>query len=320
MSNPQGGMYYDIVGDVHGHADQLEALLLKMGYAPSGVTYTPPGGRQLIMLGDLIDRGPRQIRVLEIVRSMVEAGNAMCVMGNHEFNAIGYVTPSPWEEGECLRPNRKASYVSEKNRQQHEVFLQQVGEGSTMHLEWVQWFRTLPPCLDLQGIRVAHACWDQEAVDTLAAVGWASGKSLTDDTLLDCYLDNSRAKWARELLTCGLEVPLPEGRFILDKAGHKHPEVRVANWRHWATEFSEIALVPRGQEQQLTGMEWPTELVIAEITGAPVFVGHHWFSGHPALESKKLACLDWSVARGGRLVAYRWSGETELRDSNLVWI
>lgn len=320
MSSPQRGLSYDIVGDVHGHADQLEALLLKMGYTPRGKGYVPPEGHQLIMLGDLIDRGPKQLRVLEIVRSMVEDGNALCVMGNHEFNAIGYATTSPWDEGEFLRPNRKDSYVSQKNRQQHEAFLAQVGEGSRAHHDWVEWFKTLPPGLDLGGIRVAHACWDQEAVDTLKSAGWVLGAGLTDSLLLECYRDDSRIHWARELLTCGLEIPLPEGRFILDKAGHRHPEVRVANWRHWAIEFSEIALVPRGQEEQLAGMEWPAELVISEITGTPVFVGHHWFNGHPALESSKLACLDWSVARGGHLVSYRWTGETELIESNLVWV
>jgi hypothetical protein len=311
---------YDIMGDVHGHADQLEALLLKMGYTPLGQGYRPPEGRQLVMLGDLIDRGPKQLRVLEIVRAMVDEGHALCVMGNHEFNAIGYLTPSPWEDGECLRPNRSDTYVSQKNRQQHETFLQQVGEGSEAHRQWVRWFMTLPPCLDLGGIRVAHACWDQEAVDVLAAAGWQQGSGLSESTLIECYRENSRLKWARELLTCGLEIPLPEGRFVLDKAGHRHPEVRVASWRHWAKDFHEIALVPKGQEQQLEGMEWPTELVIAEVTGSPVFVGHHWFSGHPALESPKLACLDWSVARGGKLVGYRWDGESELNEGRLVWV
>jgi hypothetical protein len=83
---------YDIVGDVHGHADKLEGLLRKMGYVPHGRGYRPPVGRQLIFLGDLIDRGPQQLRVLEIARSMMDEGDARAVMGNHEFNAIGYVT------------------------------------------------------------------------------------------------------------------------------------------------------------------------------------------------------------------------------------
>lgn len=77
---------------MHGHADKLEGLLRKMGYVPHGRGYRPPVGRQLIFLGDLIDRGPQQLRVLEIARSMMDEGDARAVMGNHEFNAIGYVT------------------------------------------------------------------------------------------------------------------------------------------------------------------------------------------------------------------------------------
>ncbi len=315
---------YDVVGDVHGHARPLEALLHKLGYSPHGQGYRPPEGRQLILLGDLIDRGPEQLRVLEIARAMVDNGHARCVMGNHEFNAIGYITPSPWEPGESLRVNRNPSGTNAeecaKNKDQHAEFLKQVGEGSTAHLAWVKWFRSLPPALDLGALRVVHACWDQEAVDTLAAAGWTEGAWLSDELLNKAYDRNSRIQWARELLTCGLEIALPAGRFIVDKAGHRHPDVRVASWRHWATEFHQIALVPRGQEETLKGMAWPTELVIDEIRGSPIFVGHHWFSGHPAIESPKLACLDWSVAKGGKLVAYRWSGEAELSNERLVWV
>ena len=124
---------------------------------------------------------------------------------------------------------------------------------------------------------------------------------------------------ARKLLTCGLELPLPEGKVIRDKAGHEHKEVRIANWRDHATELHQVALVPPGQEKQLMGMEWPAELVISAIEGAPIFVGHHWFTGHPQIESPKLACLDWSAARDGPLVAYRWDGEAELSNDKLVW-
>jgi hypothetical protein len=48
--------------------------------------------RQAIFVGDLIDRGPRQVESVEIVRSMVDAGAAQIAMGNHEFNAIAYAT------------------------------------------------------------------------------------------------------------------------------------------------------------------------------------------------------------------------------------
>lgn len=313
-------MNYDIVGDLHGQDQKFEALLKKMGYVPVGSGYRAPHGHQLVLLGDLIDRGPGQTRVLEIVRSMVEKGDAQCIMGNHEFNAIAYVTDDPHHPGEALRPNRGDSDKCRKNREQHAEFLAQVGEGSPAHRDWVQWFRSLPPFLELGGIRAVHGCWDQASVDLLKATGWGAGKILDDAVLLQVANRKTPEKRARQLLLCGLEIPLSEGQFIVDKAGHHHSDVRIANWRHWGKTLREVALVPKGQEELLAKLDWPAGLVLSAIEGSPIFVGHHWFSGHPVIESPKLACLDWSSAAGGPQVAYRWSGEEELSNDKLTCI
>jgi protein phosphatase len=79
---------FDIIGDVHGCADELEALLSQLGYAVAwngkDVTVTAPAGRRAIFIGDLVDRGPRSPDVLRIARHMVEAGTALAVIGNHD--------------------------------------------------------------------------------------------------------------------------------------------------------------------------------------------------------------------------------------------
>ncbi len=311
---------YDIIGDIHGYGNKLEELLKKLGYVQVGRSYRPPIGRKTVFLGDLIDRGPDQKRVLEIARSMVDSGDAVCIMGNHEFNAISYATEDPGHPGECLRPNRGDTVKCGRNREQHAEFLEQVVEGSAAHKSWIEWFRTLPPFLDLGGIRVVHGCWDDQAVTTLKVGGWGPETVLSNALLLEVNRSGSPMKDARKLLTCGLELELPEGRFIRDKAGHKHTEIRIANWRDWASQIHEVALIPAGQEEQLHGMDWPSDLVISAIEGSPIFVGHHWFNGHPAIEGPKLACLDWSVAKDGPLVGYRWDGESELSNDSLVWV
>ncbi|MET7885355.1 polynucleotide kinase-phosphatase [Streptomyces avermitilis] len=71
---------FDIIGDIHGCAAELESLLGKLGYA-DGVH---PGGRTAVFVGDLVDRGPDSPGVLRRVMSMVGSGNALCVPGNHE--------------------------------------------------------------------------------------------------------------------------------------------------------------------------------------------------------------------------------------------
>ncbi|MEU5111108.1 polynucleotide kinase-phosphatase [Streptomyces longwoodensis] len=71
---------FDIIGDVHGCASELEALLGKLGY----VDGAHPGGRTAVFVGDLVDRGPDSPGVLRRVMAMVKSGNALCVPGNHE--------------------------------------------------------------------------------------------------------------------------------------------------------------------------------------------------------------------------------------------
>ena len=85
---------FDIIGDVHGCGDELETLLATLGYEvverredvglDAGPVYRHPDGRQAVFVGDLVDRGPRVLDTLRIVRNMVDAGSGWCVMGNHE--------------------------------------------------------------------------------------------------------------------------------------------------------------------------------------------------------------------------------------------
>ncbi|RWD29550.1 polynucleotide kinase-phosphatase [Mesorhizobium sp.] len=83
---------FDIIGDVHGCADELQILLSRLGYRVAWsedrddrtVAVTPPDGRKIVFVGDLVDRGPNAPDVLRMAMSMVAAGTAYCVQGNHE--------------------------------------------------------------------------------------------------------------------------------------------------------------------------------------------------------------------------------------------
>lgn len=86
---------FDFIGDVHGCADELEELLTLLGYGrvtlpqeePSwnSIAYVHPAGRKAVFVGDLVDRGPRVVDALSIVRNMVVCGSALCVPGNHDI-------------------------------------------------------------------------------------------------------------------------------------------------------------------------------------------------------------------------------------------
>ena len=79
---------FDIIGDVHGCADELITLLDSLGYETASSPISHPDGRRALFLGDLVDRGPASDRVLEMVMSMVDSGSGLCILGNHE-NKLG---------------------------------------------------------------------------------------------------------------------------------------------------------------------------------------------------------------------------------------
>jgi protein phosphatase len=83
---------FDIVGDVHGCIDELLELLSALGYlvemGDGQYAVLPPEGRKLIFLGDLVDRGPGTPEVLRLVSSLVQAGQAFCVPGNHDIKLV----------------------------------------------------------------------------------------------------------------------------------------------------------------------------------------------------------------------------------------
>lgn len=74
----------DVIGDVHGCYDELLLLLKKLGYRYEDEKLLHPEGRKVIWLGDLIDRGPESIKVLELVYKAVTQDGHYCIKGNHE--------------------------------------------------------------------------------------------------------------------------------------------------------------------------------------------------------------------------------------------
>jgi hypothetical protein len=302
---------YDFIGDIHGQAGKLKALLRRLGYVEKASGWVAPYLRKAIFLGDLIDRGPGQVEVVRIVRTMIANGHALSVMGNHEFNAIGFVTPCPDGLPGFLRPH------SPKNIAQHAEFLRQVGCGSALQLEMVEWFKTLPPALDLGGARAVHAWWHQPYVD-LVTRQLPPGMPMDEDFLHAAYARGSPEYLAMEGLTKGLEIRLPPGHSFMDHGGIERCDVRAKWWKEGAHSLRDVAIVGAHQDDRMPECDLPPGYLGGPVTGAPVFIGHYWLEGTPHLQSPKVACLDWSAAKDGPLVAYRWDGEQELDGGRFV--
>lgn len=142
---------FDIIGDVHGCAGELETLLERLGYGverwgePGHRDYqvTPPAGRRAFFVGDLVDRGPRTPDVLRLVRHMLDVGTALCVMGNHEAKLIG----------KLLGKDVKLKHGLAETMDQ--IAVQPDGFGAAT----LGWIRQLPTHMVLDGgkLVIAHA-------------------------------------------------------------------------------------------------------------------------------------------------------------------
>jgi hypothetical protein len=321
--------HYDIIGDVHGHAGMLETLLQKLGYSRQGGCFRHPG-RTAVFVGDLIDRGMENFKCLEMVKAMVDEGCASIVMGNHEYNALCYHTREPGNDGCFLRPH------STKNSFQHKAVLEEIEQKGRREWEYyLDWFRTLPLFLELEGCRVVHACWDSQGVDFFRAnnIRDHNGR-LTDGFLARSVKKGTGAFNAVEALLKGDEIGLPAGHpGVYDKDGVLRKRLRVKWWLppHELASARTYEQAVRAEGKTLTavaGLEIPahvlTKFRAPGVTGdaangdMPVFFGHYWFTGKPGPLTGSAACLDYSAARGGCLACYRWDGEKTLQPDKFV--
>ena len=300
---------FDIVGDVHGQLALLEALLTTLGYSLRGGVWRHPV-RRMLFLGDLVDRGARSPEVAELVYRMVNEDAARCIMGNHEWNAIGWATASERLPGGYLRPH------TEKNFRQHRMFLESVGEGSPRHRHLVRWFRTLPLWHEEAGARFVHACWDPGAMAVLQPKLDSRHAAADEQFFAEASLEGSAAFKAVEVLCKGRELDLPEGFSFIDKDGTPRRRIRVRWWESRAgASYRELALLDASIRSTFPDIPVPAQVFAPFVPEQPTFVGHYWFSPEAPLQpcSSRVACLDFSAGKGGPLVAYRWNdADTEL--------
>lgn len=226
---------YDLIGDIHGYAIELKALLAKMDYREIDGIWQH-SERKMIFLGDFVDRGPEQVETVQIARSMVDSGNALAVMGNHEFNAVAWATRDPHNPDDHLRSH------TDKNLKQHVAFLEQAGEGSEQHHSMLEWFKTLPLYLDVPEFRVVHACWHPKYLKVVDQYTDAQN-CLLPEAWEASAREGSEAYEAIETLLKGLEIPLPGDHHFCDKDNNKRTDIRTEWWREGELTYRDLAMV-----------------------------------------------------------------------------
>jgi protein phosphatase len=77
-------MKIDIIGDIHGCFQEFHDLTKKLGYAWETGIPVHADDRKLAFVGDLTDRGPNSLKVIEVVwKLVIQEKAAFYVPGNH---------------------------------------------------------------------------------------------------------------------------------------------------------------------------------------------------------------------------------------------
>lgn len=313
---------FDLIGDVHGCGRALVDLLHLLGYqqVKGAFQYSNQAKpRQVIFVGDIIDRGPRIREALHTVYDMVERGSARLLMGNHEYNALGYCTEVRSGSGGTRK------YLREHGPRHDRLIRETLEQFANYPQEWrafLDWFISLPVFLEMPDFRVVHACWDDALIQRY--IREYGGNVIDWDFLHQSVDKQSFAGQFMDRLTRGIDLALPDGQIIQGGDGFSRKRFRVKFWEKSPQRYEDIAFQPdplpdeiaRRRLKEIDKMALPHY----SEDQKPLFTGHYWLSGKPEPLTANLACLDYSAVKNGRLVAYRMDGEKRLSKEKFVWV
>ncbi|MDQ0162456.1 bis(5'-nucleosyl)-tetraphosphatase PrpE [Aeribacillus alveayuensis] len=201
-------MKYDIIGDIHGCFVEFLQLTKKLGYHWRNKTLEHPDGRKLVFVGDLTDRGPNSLKVIETVYQIVKQHKGIYVPGNHCNKLYRFFRGNPVQIAHGLETT-VAEYESLHDEQQRLI------RGMFMEL-----YEQAPlyAILDNGQLVVAHAGLKEEyigrkdkKVKTFVLYGDITGKKNADGT-------PERRDWAKEYKGKAFIVyghtPVKKPRFI----------------------------------------------------------------------------------------------------------
>jgi hypothetical protein len=307
---------YDLIGDVHGCARTLEHLLDTLGYRRQGGVWRHPS-RQAVFLGDIIDRGPRIREALHIVHGMVEAGQAWCIMGNHEFNALGWVTPA--------LPGTGKDYVRQHTPRHQRLIQATLDQFAQYPADWedfLAWFYELPLFVDAGRFRLVHACWDSNLINPLRQV-FPDG-CVDQHFVQASSVNHSFAATVFDRLLRGTDMRLPGGMAITGGDGLTRAFFRTKFWEDDPKTYGDVVFQPDALPEAVARTPLSPGDKQSLLRYGPdeplLFVGHYWRSGRPAPIRPNLACVDYSAVLYGKLVAYRLDDETTVDPAKFVWV
>ena len=315
----------DVVGDIHGEIAALDALLARLGYNRDG---RHRSGRQLVFVGDLVDRGANSPAVVERVADMVVAGRAQCVLGNHELNLL---------LGDHKEGNGWFYPTADDHDQARGRFPHSVRASDSQRGHFLEWFATLPIALERPDLRVVHACWHPPHIEALRndrrpVVEIHDDYSARIDAQLaaDGYheaAEQERMEWQEHLHDATVAMPLLPALGAIDSRQQTRNPIRVSTSgmeRPTAAPF-----FVSGKWRMVERVNW-----WQDYDDEPrVVFGHYWrwpFDGADALRRHQgpypfagSGPFDWLGPRGNAMcvdwcVGARWSEAADEIDGGRV--
>ena len=253
-----------LIGDLQGCCDAFDRLLAQIGFSASR--------DELIVLGDLVNRGPASLNVLERLEQL--GSSARCVLGNHDLHLLAVASG--------IRPPGRSDTLGAILESPHRP-------------RWVDWIRRQPLALHDHGWLMVHAGvlpqWD--AGDVLRLAGEVEAGLRGPDLVgfLRTMYGNEPSSWDDSL--SGAE------RFrvivnALTRVRFVSPQGRMDFDSTESATQAPPGLVP-----------W-FEAELRRTAGVPIAFGH--WSTLGALDRPDLMALDSGCVWGGQLTAARIDG------------
>ncbi len=293
----------DIIGDVHGCYFTLIDLLKKLGYEQKNNVWQHPT-RIAVFIGDYIDRGLNTLQTLELIKAMVDAGKAIALLGNHEFNFIAINTLD--ENGKPYREPRKI--------RQHKATLESIPEDKRQY--WIDWFKTLPIFIETEKLRIVHAAWIDEKIQFI--------KQHYPTLTLNDNLRQSLRRGTEyfNALNCLLKGPELKNldKLPIDDNYKQHSGLRIK----WWINFSEHPTLDEIIIDPMPKIPAPAEFfdVVKPYPNdaKPLIIGHFTIPEKPHILSDNVTCIDFAAYKKKWLAAYRFSGEKHFIPDNLIFV
>lgn len=259
-----------VVGDIHGESKALDDLLGHLDRQPDA------GKRLLVFIGDLCDRGPDSVGVINRVQALVDQGRALAILGNHEIDLLANDAKdgSGW-------------FFDSRQQADARYYAPFVRASAAQRPAIREFLCSLPLAIQMPGLRIVHAAWDPPSIAAIAEAPCGSILELIHSwrqyVVREAQKDNLHARYRAELDRWAGQLenrddPPPYLDAVADYESLEHrldPIKRLTS-----------GIESRSPHPFFSGNRWRysdrTAWWLDDPDPTPVLIGHYWRLFQPA--------------------------------------